>query len=207
MNSSLIRKFCESRSRWPIVATAAALIALAAVAPAAEEYFDNRSRRSELTEELDRARRTAGALAEYEGRHAAAREKLDALEQRTVDDSTLAAFRSRLVDIIRESGCQIRQIEVGAPTRRPWMQADNPLADAEQPDRQGAATSFQLERRSVLLVVDGPMPNVHDLFSRLDEERTISHPRRLQMQAASTGGESVVVELEFWLFALARTPA
>ena len=34
MNNSLIRKFCESRYRWPIVATATALLALAAVAAA-----------------------------------------------------------------------------------------------------------------------------------------------------------------------------
>jgi hypothetical protein len=207
MTSSLIRKFGESRSRWPIVATATGLLGLATVAPAADEYFDNRNSRNELTEELDRARQTAGALAEYERRHAAVHEKLDALELRTVDDASLAGFRSRLVDIIRESGCQIRQIEVGSPTRRPWTQGDDPLADPQQVGGQGGATPFQLERRSVLLVVDGSMPSVHDLLSRLEQERTISHPHRLQMQAASAGGESVVVELEFWLFALAAAPA
>ena len=157
-----------------------------------------------MSKENARARETAGALPEYEQRTATVGEQLAALERRTVDDAGLAAFRSRLVDIVRESGCQIRQIEVGEPSRRSWRQGDDPLKEADQAPA-GGATPFSLERRSVLLAVDGPMPAVHDLLARLEEERTLSHPHRLQMQAASTGGETVMVELELWLFALSRT--
>jgi hypothetical protein len=207
MKTSLIRKFCESRYRWPIVATATAFLALATVVPLVDEYFDNRISRSELSEELARARQTARELPEYERRSATVRNGLDALQRRTVDDAGLAVFRSRLVDIVRESGCQIRQIEVGDPTRRAWKQGDNPLKELDQAPGKGGVTPFSLERRSVLLAVDGPMPAVHDLLARLEEERTLSHPHRLQMQAASTSGETVMVELELWLFALSRTPS
>jgi hypothetical protein len=205
MKTSQTRKFCESRYRWPIVATATGLVALATVAPMVDEYFDNRNSRNDLAGELARARETAGALPEFEKRSATVGEELAALERRTVDDAGLAAFRSRLVDIVRDSGCQIRQIEVGEPSRRPWRQGDDPLKEADQAPTSGGATPFSLERRSVLLAVDGPMPAVHDLLARLEEERTLSHPHRLQMQAAATSGETVMVELELWLFALSRT--
>jgi hypothetical protein len=206
MNSSLIRTFCESRYHWPIVATATVLLALAAVWPMADEYFDNRASRNERTEELVRARETAQALPLYERRSAAVGGALAALERRTVDDATLGAFRSRLVDVVRESGCQIRQIEVGSPTQRPWSEGDDPLADGRSPGQQ-RGTGFSLERRSVTLAVDGAMPAIHDLLSRLEEERTLSHPHRVHMQPASSGGEAVMLELELWLFALVRTPS
>jgi hypothetical protein len=205
MKTSLTRKFCESRYRWPIVATATGLAALVTVAPMVDEYFNNRTSRNEISEELARARETAGALPEYEVRTATVGEELAALERRTVDDDGLAAFRSRLVDIVRESGCQIRQIEVGEPARRPWRQGDNPLKEANQAPTNGGATPFSLERRSVVLAVDGTMPAVNDLLARLEEERTLSHPHRLVMQPAATSGETVMLELELWLFALSRT--
>jgi hypothetical protein len=207
MNNSPIRKFCESRFRWLIVATATGVIALAAVLPLVDEYCDNNSSRSGLAEELVRARETAAALPQYEKRAAAIRQELEALEARTVDDSTLASFRSRLVDIVHESGCQIRQIDVGSPVRRPWTQGDDPLREAAAASGQNGATPFSLERRSVLLSVDGAMPAIHDLLGRLEQEHTLSHPHRVQMQASTTGGENVMLELELWLFALARTPS
>lgn len=205
MTNSLIRKFCESRYRWPIVATATTLAALATVVPLVDEYFDNRSSRNGLSEELVRAQQVASALPEYEERAAKVTGELEALEGRVVDDATLARFRSRIVDVVRESGCQIRQIEVGAATKRPWIQGDDPLTEAQQSPGKERATPFSLERRSVTLAVDGTMPAIHDLLSRLEQEQMLSHPHRVQMQAASTGGETVMLEVELWLFALARS--
>ncbi|HMP06466.1 MAG TPA: hypothetical protein PJ982_08970, partial [Lacipirellulaceae bacterium] len=200
MTNSPIRKFCESRYRWPIVATATGVFALATVCPAADEYFANRSSRRELSEELAHARQTAAALPKYEKRFAEVDRELTSLEQRTVDDATLSAFRSRLVDLVRESGCQIRQIDVGPPTRRPWKQGDDPLDEAASGSSGAAATGFSLERRSVLLAVDGAMAALHDLLARLEQERSLSHPHRVQMQAAAAGGETVMLEMELWLF-------
>ncbi len=207
MNSSPARKFCESRYRWPIVATATALVALATLWPAVDEYFDNRTSRGDLTDELVRARQTAAALPQYERRAAEVGEKLDALQLRAIDETAVAQFRSRLVDVVRESGCQIRHIEVGAPTRRAWGRGDDPLVQGPgSPDKAGA-TGFSLERRAVTLAVDGTTPAVHDLLSRLEDERTLAHPHRVELQAAAGGGEAVMLELELWLFSLVRTPS
>jgi hypothetical protein len=205
MNNALTRKFCETRYRWPIVATATALVALATVVPLVDEYFDNRNNRNGLSEELVRARDTARALPEYQTRAATVEGELAALELRTVGDESLGAFRSRLVDVVRESGCQIRQIEVGSPTRRPWTQGDDPLRESEESAGKTGATPFFLERRSVMLAVDGAMPAIHDLLNRLEQQRTLWHPHRVQLQPAPTGPGTVMLELELWLFALSRS--
>jgi hypothetical protein len=206
MNDSLIRKFCESRHRWVIVATATGLVALVALLPMVDDYFDKRNSRNDLSEELAAARRTAELLPVYEKQAAKVGKELAALETRAVDEAGLARFRSRLVDVVRDSGCQIRRIEVGVPTRRPWKENDEPLSELGEPTGEGA-TPFSLERRSVILAVDGSMSAIHELISELEKDQTISHSHRLQLQAAGGGGESVTLELELWLFALSRTAA
>jgi hypothetical protein len=204
MNDSLIRKFCESRHRWLIVATLTGLVALAVLLPMVDDFFDKRSSRSELTDQLEAARQTAESLPQLEKQSAAVKKDLEALETRTVDEAALARYRSRLVDLVRESGCQIRRIEVGAPHKRPWKNNDKALN--EMPPA-GADTPFSLERRPVTLSVDGAMSAVQDLLAKLEKERTLSHPHRVQLQSVSGTGETVTLELELWLFALSRTAA
>jgi hypothetical protein len=204
MNDSLIRKFCESRHRWLIVATLTGLVALAVLLPMVDDYFDKRSSRSELTDQLAAARQTAESLPQLEKQTAAVRKDLEGLETRTVDEAALAHFRSRLVDIVRESGCQIRRIEVGAPNKRPWKDNDKPLNDVSPP---GGDTQFGLERRQVTLAVDGPMSSIQDLLAKLEKEQTLSHPHRVQLQSVGGSGETVTLDLELWLFALSRTAA
>jgi hypothetical protein len=207
MNDSLVRKFCESRHRWLIVATATGLVALAALLPMVDDFFDKRTSRSELSEELAAAKLTAQALPAYEKQNAAMQQQLESLEARTVDEEGVARFRSKLVDVVRrESGCQIRRIEVGAPARRPWKEKDQPLGELASAT-VGAPTPFVLERRSVTLAVDGNLAAIQDFLGRLEKEQTLSHPRRLHMQAVSAGGDTVTLELELWLFALTRTAA
>jgi hypothetical protein len=207
MNDSLTRKFCESRYRWPIVATATLLVALAAVLPQADDYFNKRNSRNELSENLVRAQETADTLPQYEERVAEVTQKLEALEQRTVDEARLASFRNRIVDVVREAGCQIRQFEVAAPSHRPWLQGDDPLKETPPPAGSSGETPFALETRSMVLTVDGSMSAINDLLARLEKEKTLSHPHRIQVQATSASGESVTMELELWLFALSRGKA
>jgi hypothetical protein len=204
MSDPLIRRFCESPRRWLIVAIVTALLAVAAVLPTVDLYLINRASRSDLTLRLQAARQTAEQLPDFEKRAAQLKEELRELEDRTVEEDNLARFRSQLVDAARESGCQIRRLEVGTATRRPWKERDQPLAESPA---AGRATPFFLERRNVVLAVDGTMPAIHDLLARLEKERTMSHPHRLMMQPANGTVETVTLEIELWLFALSRTAA
>ncbi|RIK87736.1 MAG: hypothetical protein DCC67_01450 [Planctomycetota bacterium] len=205
MHDSLIRKFCESRYRWAIVSTATALFALLVLLPLVDEFFDKRMSRTDLASRLETARRTAEQLPAFEKQVAGVREQLGAFEARTIDEAGLAGFRSRMVDAVRESGCQIRRFEVSPPAQRPWMDPDSPLAET-QPNAS-AATPFLLERRNVVLAVDGAMSAVQELLARLEKEQCLSHPRRLNMQSVTGTGEAVTLEMELWLFALVRKSA
>ncbi len=207
MNSSLTRKFCESRYRWLIVATATTLLGLAAVLPQADDYFDKRNSRNELAENLVRARQTAETLPQCEARVAEVGGQLQALQVRTVDEERLTQFRNRIVEIVRDSGCQIRQLEVSTPTIRAWQKEDNPLQEVVEAKGKDKATPFVLERRSMTLAVDGGMTAIHELLGRLEKEQTLSHPHRVHLQGSSPEGDTVTLELELWLFALSRAPA
>ena len=202
MNDDLIRKLCESRYRWPVVAIVTTLLTLATVYPLTDEYFEERAKHSDLSDQLEDAKTTAAALPAEEKAVAELAEELALMEERSVDESSVPAFRSRLVEMVRESGCQIRRLDVGTPNQRPWTKGAHAIdetlvAGAPQP------TPFTLERRAVLLAVDGPMAAIHGLLQRIEDERQLAHPHRLQLASASRGGDTVTMELELWYFALA----
>ena len=207
MNDALVRTFCDSRQRWLYVIAAASIVAVATVLPAADDYLGTRADRAELSDELDLARQTAKNLPEFEERVAGVVDRLKAIEVRAVDETSLPIYRSRLVEIVREAGCQIRRIDVGPPTVRPWKTGDAPLKSTEGPEPPGAPTPFALERRSAVLAVDGPMTAIYDLLERLEKERTIGHAHQLSLQPVPGQENEVTLELELWLFALTRNPS
>ena len=92
MNDSLIRKFCESRYRWPIIATATLLLGLVALLLQVDDYFDKRNSHNVLTEDLDLARETADSLPKFEGRVAELAQKLDSCFFRVNLSSCAAAM-------------------------------------------------------------------------------------------------------------------
>jgi hypothetical protein len=178
---------------------------LAFVAPLVDELYDNLKRCTELKVELARAESTAKSLSAWEVRLAETTEQLTALETRAVSEATLAEYRSRVVDLVRTSGCQMRRIDIGPPVARPWQANDHAVrtdkAQGQEP------TPFALERRSLTLVVDGTMPAIYDLLNKLDEEADLAYSRSLRMQPGNRQGKAVTLELELWLFNLTRDKA
>ena len=206
MNESPIRTFCESPHRRLIVAIVTTLLGLLVLIPLVDDYFDKQSNRSAITDELGRARQTAESLPKLEERVAKLIEELAETEARSVSAETVSEYRSTLVDMVRESGCQVRRIDVGAPSLRPWKKEGNPLAPAGAGGKL-EKTPFTLERRNVVVLVDGPMQGILDLLEQLHEDTKLAYPRRLELNSKSTRGESVTMELELWLFALSRRNA
>jgi hypothetical protein len=204
MNESILRKFCESPRRKLIVVTATILLGLAVVTPLVDDYFDKRESRRALAEELDRAHQTASQLPALEKQVAAVVEKLDAIEARSVSEETVSGYRTRLVEMIRDSNCQIRRLDVAQPTLRPWNEGDSPLVEGKTGDSSGKATPFSLERRSIQLSVSGKTHDLYGLLERLQKDTTLAHPERIELQADSQNGDTVNMELEMLLFALSR---
>lgn len=203
MNESLLRNLCESKHRKLIVAIVTSLFGLVVLLPLTDDYFDKRESRRTLTDDLDRAYQKKEILPAFEQRVAEMEEKVSLLEGRTVSAENVSQYRSNLLEIIQKSGCQMRRLEVGTPTRRPWVKNDDPL---QATAASGAAdkTRFQLERQNISLSIDGDMASIHNLLEQLEEDKTIAYPQRLKLHSTGGRSNSATLELELWLFALVR---
>jgi hypothetical protein len=204
MNETIVRRFCESPRRKLIVAIVTILMGLAIITPLVDEYFDKKESREALTEELDNARKTAALVPSLEKRVAAVVSELSAMEARSVSADTVSGYRTRLVDMIRESGCQIRRLDVAPPTVRQWQEGDSPLAEGNGSDSSGKATPFSLERRSIQLSVNGKTQDIYSLLEQLQKDNTLAHPQRIQIQSDGQSVDTVTMEIEMLLFALSR---
>jgi hypothetical protein len=71
-------------------------------------------------------------------------------------------------------------------------------------DSSGKATPFFLERRSIQLSVNGKTHDIYSLLERLQQDNTLAHPERMQIQSDGQNGETVTMDLELLLFALSR---
>jgi hypothetical protein len=204
MNESIVRRFCESPRRKLIVSIVTILLGVAIIIPLVDEYFDKKESRRALAEELDNARRTAEQLPSLEKRVAEVVGQLTALEVRSVSEETVSGYRTRLVDMVRESRCQIRRLDVATPTRRAWKEGDSPLADGNTGASLGKATPFSLEQRSIHLSVNGRTHDIYALLEKLHEDTTLAHPERIELHSDGQKSETVTMDLEMLLFALSR---
>jgi hypothetical protein len=204
MNETLVRKFCESPRRKLIVAIVTILLGVTIIIPVVDDYFDKKESRRALAEELDNARQTGARLPSLEKEVAAVVGQLTALEDRSVSEESLSGYRTRLVDLIRESSCQIRRLDVASPTRRSWKDGDNPLADGNSGSTPGKATPFFLEQRSIHLSVNGRTHDIYALLEKLEQDTTLAHPQRIELHADGPNSETVTMELEMLLFGLSR---
>lgn len=204
MNDSPLRRFCESPHRKLIVVIVTTLLGLLVLIPLVDEYFDKNASRTTLKDDLDRARKTAEGLPEIEQEVAEITAKLQAVESRTISGDSLSGFRSKVVELVRESGCQVRRFDVGNPVFRPWLKNDDPLETTTARDAKKRKTPFALERRNVVLLVDGTMADLREFLSQLHEDDAMAYLQRLELQGDGRGSEQVTMELEMWLFALSR---
>lgn len=203
MNDSILHSFCESRHRKLIVAIATTMLGLLVWLPVTDDYFDKRESRRTLMDDLDRARDTEKFLPAFEQRVVQMQEKVAILEAQTVSAEGVSQYRTNLLEIIQQAGCQMRRLEVETPTHRPWMQEDDPLQWAAATKNTGKSP-FQLERHNVNLTIDGDMTSILNLLDQLDKDKTIEYPRRLQLHSNRSRTDTATLEMELWLFALVK---
>jgi len=208
MKDSPIRKFCESPQRWLIVTTVSLFVALALLLPLTDDLYGNLQRCDALSEELGRSKESAVSVAVLEAEVGQLTEQLGALEARTVDEVTIGEYRSRIVELVRASDCQIRRIDISAPVVREWREGDEAVrAEGAPADQEKKATPFSLERRSLVLAVDGSMQALFDLLQKIDEDANLAYSHGLRLQPGNRQGKVVTLELELWLFNLTRGKA
>src|SRR5690349_15907929 len=97
-----------------IVITLSFLVGLLLLWPLADDYSALTANRAKLAEELDDSRADGEQIGQLETRVAAAAQELAELESRTVSEQAISDFRNDLVELVRQSGCQVRRIDNGS---------------------------------------------------------------------------------------------
>lgn len=198
----LIDRFCESRHRWLIVTAATLLLALVTVLPQVDQFMSLRADEIAKAAELSEAQQTAELLPRMRQRVEQTGKQLTELEARTLQGEMVSDFRSKLVEMVRESGCQMRRLSVEGVRERRWRENDRPLAEPNEP--AGNDTPFQLETRPVNLSVTGTMEEVRTLLRKIEVIGMMTHARGVDLRPAGRDSKLVHMDLELWCFALSR---
>ena len=199
----LIDRFCDSPRRWLIVTAVTFVVAIVTLLPQVDQYLAARADEDEQSEKLAEAGIIAEELPGFRERVADTTTQLDALVERTLPADRVAPFRNQVVNLIRESGCQMRRISVGAVRSRAWRENDHPLIEGKH--SKGKETPFSLETRAVSLSVTGNMTEIRQLLSRIESNGMMMHARTLDIRPTSRGAGLIQADLELWCFALNRS--
>jgi hypothetical protein len=206
MIEQTLRAFCDSRFRWLIVTAGTFVVGLVLILPLVDLYRTELSEKASLLEELVSAQHVAEMMEQFESRVAAETDQLSTLEGRVVNDESLPALRTKLVDLARDTGCSLRRLNVGSMASRPWYQGDNPIVTGAEATAKpaDAKTPFTLQWWPVTVSLSGSNANLHNLLDRIDADGMFVHTRNLEVRPASMNRKTLNLDMELWYFNLAR---
>jgi hypothetical protein len=174
------------------------------VIPLVDAYCAGRNEKEALLAELESAREVAANLTEMEGRVAAEVAQLKTFEARTTDEDSLPVLRGKLVDLAKETGCNIRRLSVGTTSSRPWIPGDDPLNPAASATPGDSVSAFTLEWRPVTISLSGTSGSLRSLLERIAAAGMLMHAKSLEMYPSSANRQALSLDMELWYFTLAR---
>ncbi|QDU57128.1 hypothetical protein [Aeoliella mucimassa] len=197
--------FCQDRRSWLIVIAGTLLLGLVFVLPEVDDYIALCNEKSEIAEKLALAEESARMLPGFETRYSEQTAKAEEQRNKTLNENNEAEFRNAIVKMVRDSGCQLRRLNVGSPVSREWGHDDDPLE--KNFNRKLTPTTFQLERRQVTLSLAGPSNSVRRLIESFEQNDKQVHVQTLDLKPSTGDGSRVELSLELWYFTLARKTA
>jgi hypothetical protein len=203
-NEKNLRRLLDHKYRLAIVIFGTFGIGLVTLLPLADEYQDLQQRRTEAETALAEGRLVAHDLEACHERVRAQVAQLEKLEARAVSSRRVDEFRNRMVEMVRESGCQIRRIQVGAGQARKWLKNDDPLQSTASGTDGKNDSGFQLESQTFTLSVTGSLPKLKELLAALHAQHYLAHTKSFSLRPAGQDGKEASLDVELWLFDLAR---
>ena len=204
MIEQALRRFCESKHRWVIVTAGTFVVGLVLVLPLVDAYSTGREEKETLLAELGSARQVAATLERFESRVAERVAQLAVFEAKTVDEQSLHTLRGKLVDLAKETGCNIRRLSVGAASSRPWVPGQDPIAPAVDAKSAEAKAGFLLEWRPVSISLSGSSTNLRSMLERVASSGMLMHTKAFEMFPSSPTRQSLTLDMELWYFTLTR---
>jgi hypothetical protein len=175
------------------------------ILPLADLYLAERNEKTELSTELASAEQVVKTVADSDARLATKTAELKTYEARAVDDQSLPALRTKLVELARDTGCSLRRLNVGNESTRPWHEGDDPTAanDAKAKTSEHA-TGFNLVWWPVTVSVTGSNANLCSLLERMEADHMLMHTRNFDMHPDGEGRKNLNLDMELWYYNLAH---
>lgn len=204
MIEETLRRFCESRYRKLIVTAGTFVVGLVLVMPLVDVLRNGRNEQESLLAELDSARNIASELAAFETRVADKKEQLKVYEARTVDEESLPSLRGKLVDLAKETGCNIRKLSVGGVSTRAWHPGESPIGPVERKTGENGSSAVQLEWRPVNLSLSGSSASLRTMVERVAAAGMLMHTKTLEMYPSTPTRQTLTLDMEIWYYTLSR---
>jgi hypothetical protein len=188
-------------ARW-VPAAGGVIIALVCGVPAGDEFAALRIQHRNAARQLAAQSELVAMIPQLEKLSVQKDQTLDQLWGETVPPEQLHLFRGRIVELARQTHCQVRQIQIGERKVRDWTKDAAPLATLEKAaaELQGP---FALGAQSFTLSVSGELADLKEFLNRLADQRLMMHTARLIVRPA-TDNSDTVLEMELLLFEVNR---
>ena len=203
MNENVFSKLCAGPQRWLFVAVVTLVIAVVSLLPQVDEYFDARTERAELLDQLDNSSRVVTQLPKYERLATQKNDQLLALKQIEVERDQTPQLRSWLVTQARQAGCQIRRIDFNPSTKQPWNDQTDPIAEPSKKSTESKGI-FDLEKHPVILTVTGSPQEINSLIRSLDEDQRVKHTQSIELKPVGRKRNSIQLDLTLWYYSLVK---
>lgn len=184
----LCEKFLGHPKRRFIVIFGTVVLSLLVLWPSADNYFRTATRITDLQNVLAEAASAEQISVERTSFANAVKKRLDTLEAATYSEDQVHLLRGQLTDLVRQTGCQLRRIEVGAVSRRKWLADDHAIVP-KPVAKDAEFSAFKLRSQVVSLSVTGGMSNLKELLAKIDEMNKLMHTQRLQLRSAVIPGQ------------------
>lgn len=170
-----------------------------------DKYNAAVERKAELDRTLGETRELAARLSQFETTVSKQLNLVGVLDNEAMSPQKVQMFRSRVVHMVRKSGCKMRRIQLTEPQTRDWLENDNPLIGRGLTASEADPTAFKLRTWTFTVIVTGPMTSVSRLLEDLSEEKRLMNASKFSLQRAEGDGKGAVLEVELDFFELVKT--
>jgi hypothetical protein len=201
MIERIFRACLTGRRRWRVVIFLTLALGFLVLWPQVDSYFALREQSLHLRAELQEVEGAVARLDALERRNAQQRQELAKLEATCVPPERLTVFRGEMVELARQTMCQVHRIHAGESQQRPWRKGDHPLAQERSPAAP-AEGNYRLHTQVITLTVSGKLAQVREFLGRLLGRDAMVCASRFLLRPSETDPSEAILELECRLFDL-----
>ena len=202
VNGTVLWVVRHEKRVW-IVITLTFLTGLVLTLPAVEEYSAAATRVANAREKLAEVNRQLDNLPQLQRLFTDKEREVAKLEAKSITQKEVEHLHSTLQQMIRDSGCEMRTLNIGDPTSRTWMSNDSPTKRFSV-GNPGQETPFQLVSRTAVLKMEGAMPNVYHFLARVNQLERFIHAKQIRLERSPRNETSTELEMNFELFDLVK---